>query len=197
MEIYSKVYDRYADAESTVRELQEVGIPDSDISLVANSNEYDIDRAIELDHDDDGVTATASGVGIGAVAGGGIGLLAGLGLIAIPGLGPVVAGGWLAATAVGAIAGSAAGGLVGALIDAGISEDDANVYTEAVRRGGALVTVRTSLPADDVEAILGRHQPVDVAERRREYEDAGWEQPDPADAAHPYNRPGGENRPRT
>ncbi len=39
MEIYSKVYDRYADAESTVRELQEVGIPDSDISLVANSNE--------------------------------------------------------------------------------------------------------------------------------------------------------------
>ena len=71
-----------------------------------------------------------TGAGIGGVVGGGAGLLAGLGLLAIPGLGPVVAAGWLAATAVGAVAGATTGGVVGALVDAGVSEDDAHVYSD-------------------------------------------------------------------
>jgi hypothetical protein len=67
-------------------------------------------------------------------------LLAGLGLLAIPGLGPVVAAGWLASTALGAVAGGAAGGLIGALTAAGVSQEDAHVSAEGIRRGGTLVT---------------------------------------------------------
>ncbi len=40
------------------------------------------------------------------------------------------------------MAGGAAGGVVGALIEAGISENDAAGYAEGVRRGGTLVTIR-------------------------------------------------------
>ena len=39
-------------------------------------------------------------------------------------------------------------GGVFALVDAGIPEEDAHVYSEAVRRGGTLVTVQ----AEDAEA---------------------------------------------
>ena len=74
------------------------------------------------------------------------GLLAGLGLLAIPGLGPIVAAGWLAATAVGAgigaAGGAATGSLVGALKNSGHTEEDANVYSEGVRRGGTLVSAK-------------------------------------------------------
>ena len=67
---------------------------------------------------------------------------AGLGLLAISGLGPVVAAGWLASMALGATAGAATGGIVGALTQAGVSEEEAPLYAEGVRRGGTLVSAR-------------------------------------------------------
>jgi hypothetical protein len=77
-----------------------------------------------------------------------------------PGLGPIVAAGWLAATAVGALTGAATGGIVGALVGAGVSEKDAHVYSESVRRGGTLVSVRTKdADAARVQAILDRYKP--------------------------------------
>ncbi len=179
MYVYSKVYDSYAQAEADVRDLEAAGIPSADISLVANkyvSEEYaDVTES----------SATSTGIGLGLVTGGGAGLLAGLGLLAIPGLGPVVAAGWLAATAAGAVAGAATGGIIGALVDSGTSEPDAHVYSEAVRRGGTLLTVRTeSASTSGLEAILARHQPIDPAIRRREYQQTGWREFDPA--AEPY-----------
>ena len=179
MAVYSKVYDSYAQAESAVRDLESAGIPSADISLVANkyvSEQYaDVTEA----------SATSTGIGLGAAAGGGAGLLAGLGLLAIPGLGPVVAAGWFAATAAGAAAGAATGGIIGALVDAGTSEPDAHVYSEAVRRGGTLLTVRTSsASADEIDRILKQHNPIDPANRRREYEQTGWREFDPS--AEPY-----------
>lgn len=177
-EVYSRVYDTYAQAERAVMDLEAAGVPSSDISLVANKYVSE-----EYEHVDD-VSATAAGAGIGGVVGGGAGLLAGLGLLAIPGLGPVVAAGWLASTAVGAVAGGAAGGLIGALVDVGTSEEDAHVYSEAVRRGGTLVTVRTDQPRESVEAPLNKHEPIDPAVRRREYETAGWKKFDPEAPAY-------------
>ncbi len=117
------------------------GIPNDEISLVASNLD---DR---LSHtDSNAATGAAAGGSIGGVLGGGAGLLAGLGMLAIPGVGPVVAAGWLVATAVGAVAaagtGAVAGGLIGSLTEAGVSEDDAHVYLEGVRRGGTLVTAR-------------------------------------------------------
>jgi hypothetical protein len=179
MAVYSKVYDSYAQAESAVRDLESAGIPSADISLVANKH------VSEQYADVNETSATSTGIGFGAAAGGGAGLLAGLGLLAIPGLGPVVAAGWFAATAAGAAAGAATGGIIGALLGSGTTELDAHVYSEAVRRGGTLLTVRTEAAStSEIESILARHQPIDPALRRREYEQTGWREFDPE--AEPY-----------
>jgi len=161
----SRLYDDYAAATFVVRELESVGIPTSEISIVASnaenwysskgtmpsSSKHDRDR----DDADDRAEGAATGAGIGATVGGIAGLLAGLGIIAIPGIGPVVAAGWLASTAVFAAAGGVAGGILGALTEAGVSEQDAQVYAEGVRRGGTLLTVR--VPEGDQKRVEGNY----------------------------------------
>ncbi|MFC4166828.1 hypothetical protein ACFOY6_05765, partial [Pseudoroseomonas aestuarii] len=77
-------------------------------------------------------------------------------------------------------AGEAAGGLLGSLTGAGVSEADAPVYAESVRRGGSMVTVRTDdMRAVEAETILDRHSPVDVRKREADYRAGGWQGYDP------------------
>ena len=179
MTVYTRVYDSHPQAEGAVRDLEAAGIPSADVSIIASphvSGEFE-----QIDE----VTATSKGAGVGTALGGGTGLLVSLGLLAIPGLGPVVAAGWFAATAAGMVVGAAAGGLIGALVDAGTSEHDAHVYTEAIRRGGTLVSVRTQVAsAEQIEGILNRYKPIDPTARRRDYEKAGWREFDPTAALY-------------
>lgn len=174
----TRLFDNYADASNAVSDLEAIGIPHDDLSIVANNIEGR--HGNDPDHggvnDDGDVTR---GVSTGAVLGGAGGLLAGLGLLAIPGLGPIVAAGWLAATAagagIGAVGGAATGGIVGALRNAGHSDDEAHVYSEGVRRGGTLVSAK--VPDDRVseaEAVLQRHRSVDAATRGAAYRQSGW-----------------------
>jgi hypothetical protein len=181
MKTVARVYDSYAQARSAVEALEKTGIPASDISLVANKH-------VSAEHADvDEVSDAAMGAGIGGALGGGAGLLAGLGMLAIPGLGPVVAAGWLASTAVGAVAGAAAGGIVGALVDSGVDRQHAEVYSEAVRRGGTMVTARVPDEAEArVTALLDQYRPVDPVGRGEEYRRAGWTK---FDASAPPYRP--------
>ena len=187
MVVISRLYDDYSDAAQAVTALEQAGIPHSEISIVANNSDgwFDNDskgsRRVDRDHDgvDDRAEGAGAGAGIGAVLGGTAGLLAGLGLLAIPGLGPVVAAGWLASTAALAAAGGTAGGIIGALTQSGVSEDEANIYAEGVRRGGTLVTAR--VPDADrgrYEAILDRSA-VDIRERGAQYQRNGWSRFDP------------------
>ena len=165
----SRLYKDYDTGARVVAELERSGIPDSDISIIANNDNgwFDRDRSRRIDRDADGTDdraeGAAKGAGIGATIGGVAGLLAGHGMLAIPGIGPVVAAGWLASTAVVAVAGGATGGLIGALTQAGFGEEEAHAYAEGVRRGGTLVTVR--VPDADrarVEAIMDRFGPTDA-----------------------------------
>ena len=191
MQNHSRVYDTYSQAERAVRDLEKAGVPAADISVIANKHvTADNRRATES-------SPTATGAGLGAVVGGGAGLLAGLGLLAIPGLGPVVAVGWLATTALGAVAGSATGGIIGALVGAGVSETHAHVYSEAVRRGGTLVTVRSEQPGDAIERILDGYQPIDADRRGDEYRGEGWKQFDPAAPAYKPMQTDAERRSRS
>ncbi|HUR43872.1 MAG TPA: hypothetical protein VMZ01_07220 [Aestuariivirga sp.] len=179
METITKVYDRHQQARQAVSELEQAGIASSDISLVANK--YVSEKYADVDD----VSDAAAGAGIGAMVGGTAGLLAGLGLLAIPGLGPVVAAGWLASTAVGALAGGATGGIIGALVDSGVPEDHAHVYSEAVRRGGTLLAVKVDeSQAPRVRSILDRYQPIDPIRQGADYRRGGWKQFDPQ--AEPY-----------
>jgi hypothetical protein len=177
MTTITRSYDNLSEAKDVVSELKSAGIPESDISLLANKK------------DDSVADGMATGAGVGTALGAGAGLLTGLGILAIPGVGPVVAAGWLATMAVGAAAGAAAGAATGGIIDAlttsGVPERDAHAYAESVRRGAALVSVRVpesmSLTAQE---ILDRHEPIDLDVRRREWETGGWTKFDPS--AKPY-----------
>jgi hypothetical protein len=179
MKTVTGLFDTYSDAGAAVSSLEAAGIPSSDISLVSNNSDG------RYRDDNDAAEGAGTGAGIGAAVGGAGGLLTGLGLLAIPGVGPVVAAGWLAATAAGAVAGAvvggATGGLIGALTDSGVSEADAHVYAEGVRRGGTLVTARVDETRQaEAEAILKGSNWVDPALRRRTYEEGGWKGFDPA-----------------
>jgi hypothetical protein len=179
MQTLSRVYDTYAQANQAVVDVEAAGVASSEVSLVANKYVSDANDNVET------VSKTGTGAGIGGVLGGGAGLLAGLGMLAIPGLGPVVAVGWLASLAVGAAAGATAGGLVGALVSAGTPDEHAHVYSESVRRGGTLVSVRVAeAEAKKVGDILDRHDPIDPTERGAEYRSGGWTTFDPK--APPY-----------
>lgn len=186
----TRLFDDYDNARSAVTELERMGIPHSDLSIVANNahgrhplsgrdsalGDHDHHHHDGDDHDHGEIGAGAS---TGAAIGGVGGLLAGLGLLAIPGLGPIVAAGWLASTAVGAAigggVGAAAGGLVDALRNAGHSDDEAHVYSEGVRRGGTLVSARVSDDrVGEVEAVLDGNGGVDAETRGTHYRRAGW-----------------------
>jgi hypothetical protein len=120
-------------------------------------------------------------------------------MLAIPGLGPVVAAGWLASTLTGAIAGAAVGGvtggILGALKDAGHTDEEAHVYSEGVRRGGTLVSVRVEDgETADVQGILSRHGGVDATARGQSYRESGWTQFDPAAPTYSADQIAAERR---
>jgi len=185
------LFDSMQDAHGAVQELRSQGFTADDISIVANNASGEAGVG-------DGGSEAAEGAGAGATGGavlGGLGgLLVGLGALAIPGIGPVVAAGTLATTLgttlAGAGLGAAAGGLVGALVGAGIPEEDAGVYAEGVRRGGALVTVQaaTDDDADRAADILDRYNVVDIDERSSNFREGGWSGFN--ENAEPYDRSG-------
>ena len=146
MRTIARVYDTYAQARQVVADFEAAGASSSDINLIANR--YACEESVRAEQP----SGAGAGAGIGAALGGTAGLLAGLGMIAIPGIGPVVAAGALAATALGAAAGAASGGVVGALVASGVPESEAQVYCEAVRRGGTMVSMRT--PEADESRVL-------------------------------------------
>jgi hypothetical protein len=191
MKTVTGLFDTYRQAEDAVAALKESGISPDDITLVSR----------DADYVNQPETAAAEGMGVGSglglIAGGSAGLLTGLGVLAIPGVGPVVAAGWLvsmlAGAAAGTVVGGAAGGLIGALMGSDVSEADANVLAESVRRGGTLVSVRVHDDrVPEAQAILDRHLPVDIEGRRKTYAEGGWhrfEDDQPIEAATPAITP--------
>lgn len=186
----TRLIDNYADAQAAVAELEEAGIPHSDISIVASNADGAHDHHRPHPVDGDAASRGAGkGASVGGVLGGGAGLLAGLGIMAVPGLGPVVAAGWLVSTLAGvvggAVAGGATGGLVGSLKHAGVTEADAHVYSEGVRRGGTLLSVKLDSAAEPkVREILDRYRATDAETRGAAYRATGWTAHDPSAPAY-------------
>ena len=98
MRTVTGLFDDYADASSAVSELEALGVPSSDISIVSNN----ADRRHEESNAAEGA---GTGAGIGAVVGGGVGA------------GSVATGAAAGVVAVGRV--SAGGVVSGALTDAG------------------------------------------------------------------------------
>jgi len=184
-------FDGYESAQRVSRILKDKGFRDEEISIVA-SDAARVHRPGELASDAEAPSSTATGAVTGGIVGGAVGLVANLAAMAVPGLGGIVAAGPLVVALTGAGAGAVAGGLIGALTGEGIPEERASYYAEAVRRGGAIVTVR----ADDVRAdraaeIMMMNGGVDIDERAARWRDTGWTGFD--GTARPYTAEEAEN----
>jgi len=166
------LFDYHSNADQAVEALQDYGVDSDHISVVTRVNDT-------IKHE----TTVGTGAATGAAAGGLIGLLAGLSALIVPGIGPVIATGTIASalattlgmTAVGAGLGAATGGLLGALVDLGLSKEDAEFYAEGVKRGGVLVSVETDPEdKDEISDILRGAGAVDIDTRRQTWQDEGW-----------------------
>lgn len=191
----SRLYNSYPDAEAAITRLEAAGVKHGDISVLASNADgwYKDGQSAkastfpdrDLDGKDDRAEAAGTGAGVGAVVGGTAGVLAGLGLMAIPGVGPIVAAGWLVSTLAGAAAGGATGGVFGALTQAGVGKDEADIYAESLRRGGAVVSARVAdADASRLQAVLDSSA-VRVTDRGAMYRKSGWQTFDPT--AKPYS----------
>ena len=159
--IVSAVFDSHSEAETAVRELQQAGVRDSALSVIARKGDGDGDYG-DVDTQD----ADGGGALKGALVGGGAGALLGIAALAIPGVGPLVAAGAIAssaipgAAAIGAGVGAVAGGLTGLLTDHGVSDEDAGYYEGRIQDGGVFVSVDTAdaaISAAAAQEILSRN----------------------------------------
>src|SRR6202166_4866202 len=182
-----RLYDSYTDANRVVVMLEAAGLPPSEISVISNMSDT-CSRATKTANvvpvRDYGASSKADGKVEGAALGAAIGATAATAaslvtMLAIPGVGAVVGAGWLAALLGSMAIGGVAGGLLGALTNAGISEEDAQVFVEGVRRGGTLVAAR--VPQSEfprIEAIMNKGA-IKLQERCELYRKGGWQSFDP------------------
>jgi uncharacterized protein (TIGR02271 family) len=173
------LFDEFSQAEAATRDLENAGIPHSNISIVASNANNEYTNWRDNYGTDYGTPPAGQGANIGATAGGIGGVLLGLGLLAIPGLGPLAAAGPLVAgltgAGVGAATGAVTGGLIGALTDQGVPEEHAGYFSEGIRRGGTLVSVSSADNlVDQVIAILNRRGAVDINQRADYYRQTGY-----------------------
>lgn len=177
------VFSAMADARRAARELEEIGIPNGAISLIAG-NQTDKHRQYLDESKRESKTAGAAAAS-GASFGGGVGILASLVVLAIPGVGPILGGGAIVTILTGLGIGAAGGGLIAAFHDMAIPHDEAPLYEEAVRRGELLLVAQIDDPMEprvaDIMTTSGARNIQDMADTWRE---EGWSGPksDP----HPY-----------
>jgi hypothetical protein len=161
--LVSAVFDDQSEAERAVRELRQLGVSDSALSVIARHEGVGGDYGGANTHE---VKEKGEGLIKGALGGAGVGALLGIAALAIPGVGPLAAAGAIAAgaipeaAAIGAGAGALAGGLTGILTKHGVSEDDARYYEGHINKGGVFVSVDTGdgeIGADQARDILYRY----------------------------------------
>ena len=131
-------YETEQQAAEVVKELKEKGYTTEEISVIAkNLNERsEITQEIKPSTIDGAIAGAATGGAIGIA-----GMIAGLSTILIPGVGAVLAAGPILTTIGGAVVGasSGAGGLKPALMEIGVSEDEAERFSKTVEEGKILV----------------------------------------------------------
>jgi hypothetical protein len=188
-----RLYDSYSDAHRIVLMLEAAGLPPSETSVISNNSDtwYSAKKTANVvptrkesassEAADGKVEGAAIGAALGATAATAASLVT---MLALPGIGTVVGAGWLAALLGSMAVGGVTGGLLGGLTNAGISEEDAQVFVEGVRRGGTVVAARVpqaELPR--IEAMMNQSA-VKLGERSELYRKSGWQSFDPN--AAPY-----------
>ena len=165
------MFDRLENADRAVIALEEAGfVKDNMLGMVQDRviKEYVADpEAAETEITGDEVLTRSM------VIGGLAGLLAGAGVSLIPNLGAVLRAGGLTTTPLVAVAGAGVGATIGSAVGAftglDVTEDEAAIYSEGVKRGHILVGVKAEGAQKDVAAnILKSAGALDVDTRRTE-----------------------------
>jgi hypothetical protein len=142
-------------ARQAVLDLLTSGIPRQDISVIISAALDEPDRASraqsQLDAGEDHDTVGAGHPHDFVEA------LADAGTLMLSDSGPVLAAGPLADALVSRRGGAAGGSLGSALIAVGITEEQARMYAEQLRHGGALVAVRSDGSRDTIIYGVFRH----------------------------------------
>jgi hypothetical protein len=178
-----RLYDSYTDANRVVVMLEAAGLPPSETSVISNNSDawYSATKTANVvPVRNYGASSKVEGAALGAAIGATAATAASLvTMLAIPGVGAVVGAGWLAALLGSMAIGGAAGSLLGALTNAGISEEDAQVFVEGVRRGGTVVAAR--VPQSELPRIVPimNQSAVNLQERSELYRKSGWQSFDP------------------
>jgi hypothetical protein len=131
------------DAQRAVANLESLGIPHRDITvLTPGASQREVDAVPTDEGEQPGM-----GKAIGAVVGGVVGASHGVALVSlmVPGIGPVIASGILGAALLGA-GGAALGGALEDNLSEGLPKDEIFVYEDALRHGR---TVLIALVRDD------------------------------------------------
>jgi hypothetical protein len=183
-----RLYDSYNDANQVITALEAAGVPPSETSLISTNSDtwYSATKTANVvpikkdaasgNRAAGKVEGAALGAAIGATAATAASLIT---MLAIPGVGAVVGAGWLAALLGSMAIGGVTGGLLGALTNAGISEEDAQILVEGVRRGGTLVAARVAQgEVPRVETVMNQSA-VNLRERCDLYRKSGWQAFDP------------------
>jgi hypothetical protein len=148
--------DRY-DAERAFDYLHTKGYLDSEINVLMSDRTRAAYYPTKSDEKHQAGNLATEGMGVGGAIGTAVGatLAAVLTIgttVAIPGLGAgvgMLVAGPLAAAFAGAGAGAVTGGIIGALVGAGMTEQNAQAYEEALRNGGVVIGV---VPHSDEDA---------------------------------------------
>lgn len=154
-EIISSTYQTREEAEDIINRLENIGVVQQQISLVAKEEVRD---GMVPPHAETDVTAetAATGAATGGLLGTIMGSLATVSAIGVPGLNIIVVG-TLSSVIAGLATGAVTGGIVGALVGAGISPDDAKVYEREIQEGAVLISVRPmdNKQRDKIKDIMG------------------------------------------
>lgn len=158
--VASAIFDDQQEAQQAVEALRQMGVENSDLSIIAQSKGTMTTREGGGEITDEEHTSYLRGILGGGALGAGLGVAA----LAIPGVGPLAAIGAIAASvvpeamAIGAVAGAAAGTFNETLKDHGVSDEDASYYGDRMKSGGVLVTVdATDMDQSQVQDILYQH----------------------------------------
>jgi len=151
-DVITGLFENSSKASLAIYRLGQIGVLNSEISVVANDSYAKDDFAI-----DEGTKAAEGGI-LGATSAGVLAaVVAGftaVGTVATGGTGLLIAGPLVAALAAGG-AGAAAGGTIGAIIGAFIPEHEVKYYEDAINKGSVLLGVKyTKDNKDKIKDIL-------------------------------------------
>ena len=134
------VYEDEHSAAEAIEEFKKKGYTTDEMSVIANqTNELsNVTQEVKASSVDGAIAGATTGGVIGMA-----GVLAGLPAVFVPGMGAVLAAGSIASMLGGAYVGAKAGqgGLFKSLSDIGLSDEEAQAYSDAVEDGKFLVII--------------------------------------------------------